>query len=195
MSMNALFRKIAISCFVICLASGNAQSAFIDNGLITLDTTTNLEWLDLTETANYSYDQVELELAPGGLFDGFRRATEDEISSMFTDFGLVSGPANATHYDFMDLFGVTSHQGNYPEIFGYADSAGSAMALVYGLDFYSPGENYLVVTGGLLHNKSINFDGFGSYLVKAVPIPAGVWLFISGILGFIGITRKRQAAT
>jgi hypothetical protein len=94
----------------------------------------------------------------------------------------------------MNLFGATTYQGNYPETFGYADSTGSSAALVYGVDYASLG-NYVVHTGGLLHNKSINFDSFGSYLVRAVPIPAGVWLFVSGMLGLIGISRKRQAST
>jgi hypothetical protein len=193
MGMNTSFCKILISFFVILVTSNVAHSAFIDNGLTTIDTSTSLEWLDLTETQGYSYNEVEALLLPGGVFDEYRRATETEISNMFSSFGLVSGPLNSTHNDFINLFGATTYQGNYPESFGYADSSGHSMALVYGLDFYTPGENYLVYTGGLLHNKSINFAGFGSYLVKAVPIPAGVWLFISGILGLIGFTKRRTA--
>lgn len=190
MLVNTSFRNMLIACCLIIFTLGDAQAAFVDNGLITTDTLTNLEWLDLTETENYSYDQVETELMPGGMFDEYRRATEAEISNMFANFGLASGPVNSTHLEFINLFGATSSQGDYLESFGYALSNGS-MALVYGLDFYTPGENYEVLTGGLMHNKGINFDGFGSFLVKAVPIPAGIWLFVSGILGLIGITRKR----
>jgi len=186
----------AIAFITFLIISGNVNSAFIDNGLTTTDTLTTLEWLDLTETETFSYDQVDLELLTGGLFDGYRRATGAEISNMFANFGLVTGPINATHLEFISLFGQTSSQGNYAESFGYADSSSYSMAYVYGLDFYTPGENYLVYTGGLHHNKSINFDGFGSFLVvKTVPIPAAIWLFGSGIIGLIGVTRKKLSET
>jgi hypothetical protein len=30
--------------------------------------------------------------------------------------------------------------------------------------------------------------------IEAVPVPAAVWLFGSGLLGLVGITRRRKAA-
>jgi hypothetical protein len=32
------------------------------------------------------------------------------------------------------------------------------------------------------------------YATSAVPLPAGIWLFCSGLLGLIGITRRTKAA-
>ncbi len=199
MYLNLSSKTIKIIASVVFLfISGNVQSAFIDNGLTTTDTLTNLEWLDLTETEPFSYNQIETELLAGGLFDGYRRATMAELNTMFTNFGLATGPVNVTHLNFINLFGQTGDQDGYPELFGYAESGGNPMAYVFGLDFASIGgvPSYLVPTGELLHNKSINFDGFGSFLVvKAVPLPAGIWLFVSGILGLIGISRKRLSKT
>ncbi len=192
MHIKHSLKAITFTAFLIL--SGNAQSAFIDNGLTTTDTLTNLEWLDLTETEPFSYNQVDSELLAGGLFDGYRRATGAEISTMFANFGLASGAVNATHLAFITLFGQTSSQDNHPETFGYAKAANaSLMAPTYGLDFYyGVGENYELLEGGLLHNKSINFAGFGSFLVvKTVPVPAAIWLFGTGILGLIGTARKK----
>lgn len=38
------------------------------------------------------------------------------------------------------------------------------------------------------------FNVFGSVLLEPVPVPASVWLFGSGLLGLIGISRKKKAA-
>jgi len=180
----------------LIFTSGNAQSAFIDNGLTTTDSLTNLEWLDLTQTQNFTYNQIDPELLAGGLFDGYRRATEAELNTLYTNFGLVSGPVNATHLEFINLFGETSNQSGNAESFGYAASGGT-LASVYGLDFFfnNGAPNYSVETGGLLHNKSINFDGLGSFLVKPVPVPAAIWLFGSGLLGLIGVSGKKFSKT
>jgi len=40
-----------------------------------------------------------------------------------------------------------------------------------------------------LENKSLRFVG-----VNIVPVPAAVWLFGSGLLGLIGIARRKEAA-
>jgi len=37
-------------------------------------------------------------------------------------------------------------------------------------------------------------DGTGSWNVSPVPVPAAVWLFGSGLLGLIGIARRKKAA-
>jgi hypothetical protein len=166
----------SIAFIVFLTISGNAQSAFIDNGLTTIDTLTNLEWLDLTETEPFSYDQVEAELLIGGMFEGYRRATVDELNTMFANFGLATGIANQPHLDFIALFGQTHSQDIFPETFGYAQlpddsesepSLFSGLALTYGLDFVgtSPPGWYKVLQGSLGHNTSTNFAGFGSFLV------------------------------
>ncbi|HLO40760.1 MAG TPA: hypothetical protein VK176_07035 [Phycisphaerales bacterium] len=60
------------------------------DGLLTLDSTTGLRWLDLTQTRNFSYNAMELELQPGGLFDGFRRASAAEVDVLFTSAGMMT---------------------------------------------------------------------------------------------------------
>lgn len=34
---------------------------------------------------------------------------------------------------------------------------------------------------------------YGSFLVRAVPVPAAVWLFCSGLLGLIGVARRKKS--
>jgi hypothetical protein len=42
-------------------------------------------------------------------------------------------------------------------------------------------------------NVNTDISGYGSLLVRTanVPIPASVWLFCSGLLGLLGITRRK----
>lgn len=186
--------RLVVTAMLVSISFG-AQSAFIDNGFSTTDTLTGLVWLDLTETQSFSYNQVETELVAGGLFESYRRASQAELITLFTNFGLVSGPVNATQTDFISLFGETANQSGNPESFGYADSVG-ALAAVYGLDFSieNGAPSYIVLTGELQQNKSINFDGFGSFLVKPVPVPAAVWLFGTALIGLAGFSKRRKAA-
>lgn len=79
------------------------------DGLITLDTRTGLEWLDLTRTAGLSIDAVRIDF--GGLPNG-RVATEAEVIGLFESAGVVeidgTCPENEPGVSLLlDLMGVT----------------------------------------------------------------------------------------
>jgi hypothetical protein len=75
----------------------------LDGNNITEDTVTGLQWLDVTVSADRSFDDVVgndgmNEFAPGGDFEGFRHATADELTgwnpgpqfdSLFINFGFT----------------------------------------------------------------------------------------------------------
>src|SRR2546426_3565128 len=81
---------------------GTANAALISrdwhnpgDNLLTLDTSTNLLWLDLPVSQLFtgagslgSFDFVSGQLGPGGMFQGFRYATSDQVNRLFTDAGL-----------------------------------------------------------------------------------------------------------
>ena len=60
--------------------------------LITLDTDPRLRWLNLTATANRSYQDVLADF--GGFMGtyGFRYATVAEVTDLLTHFGITSSP-------------------------------------------------------------------------------------------------------
>ncbi|MGB5749962.1 MAG: hypothetical protein WBM69_23495 [Desulfobacterales bacterium] len=58
---------------------------------ITYDTETGLEWLDVTVSTPYSYDEILIEIEPGGAFDGYRLATTDEILTFWQNAGINVG--------------------------------------------------------------------------------------------------------
>ena len=55
------------------------------DGLITFDDQTGLEWLDLTETTNLSYNDVETD-GGGWLSLGFRHATGAEVCDLMAAY-------------------------------------------------------------------------------------------------------------
>lgn len=59
----------------------NAQ----DDGLLTLDTDTGLEWLDLTATQNHSFNSVIAGYGNYTTTYGFRVATEAEVGTLFSN--------------------------------------------------------------------------------------------------------------
>jgi hypothetical protein len=71
-----------------------ANAAFLEQDwktagdkLITLDTSTGLEWLDVTESTNYSFNYVSSQFGVGGDFEGFRYATTSEVKAFITHAG------------------------------------------------------------------------------------------------------------
>ncbi|MEG3764938.1 hypothetical protein [Alteromonas sp. 14N.309.X.WAT.G.H12] len=54
------------------------------DGLITVDSSTGLEWLDLSETIGMSISDVQEELEEGGLFYGWRLPTYEEVYALTT---------------------------------------------------------------------------------------------------------------
>ena len=102
----------------LLLAASPAGAALVDNGTITLDTETQLEWLDLTATAGLSVNDV-LAGAGGWLEQGWRYATGAEVCSLYARFAVAppgcptsprqvfSGQDNQVLFDrtLMDLLG------------------------------------------------------------------------------------------
>lgn len=116
-------RKLIITALFLCLANNThaIPSGFIDNGTFTVNTSQGLEWLDLTETVNRSFLDIQTEINSGsGLgADGWRFASDQELQVMLSDFFGISytggpfvsnpfGPGqNLIVNEFISLFGDT----------------------------------------------------------------------------------------
>ena len=58
-------------------------------GTITRDAVSQRDWLDLTLTQGESYNDVQLDITPGGRFEGFRHALLEEIETFLNDSGIT----------------------------------------------------------------------------------------------------------
>jgi len=94
--------KKLIALFLL-LSSINTHASIVDLGIITRDTGTGLDWLDVTETRGISYNQVIAQMGAGAAYEGWRYATASELDLLITNFGYTRRSScnyGVTHCDF-----------------------------------------------------------------------------------------------
>jgi hypothetical protein len=89
-------KKFLAIALLMATSLANAESPLVsrdfvarDDGLLTLDTSTGLQWLDLTLTRDLGVDQI-LAGEGGWVAAGFRYATFADIAALFLHAGLMS---------------------------------------------------------------------------------------------------------
>ncbi len=92
------------------------------------------------------------------------------IGLAFGNFGGLTGPSRVGTLQFM------ANNTGFAD-FGLIDTTNSTVGIFYGSDFSEQYPNYI---GAQIE-------------IEAVPVPAAVWLFGSGLIGLAGIARRRQA--
>ena len=71
------------------LSSFSANAAILDLGTITRDTDSGLDWLDVTETRDISWNEMSIELGVGGDYEGWRYATSSDLDTLIGNFGYI----------------------------------------------------------------------------------------------------------
>lgn len=167
---------------------------------MTLDT--NLEWLDVTETANLSFNEVSAGAGGYTSTFGFRYATHEEVTDLYltagvTEFGLDQLPSNIPAAELLiDLMGCLEVCSG--TLFGAGGLTSTSFAPnTHSYPFFqmntAVGARFWIEPNGISDDSSEPFRG--SYLVRSeVPVPAAAWLFGSGLLGLIGIARTKKVA-
>jgi len=171
----------ALMATAVMTLSIHSHAALIDDGIHTIDSTTGLSWLDMAETENMSYLQVYNETQSGGLFDGYRIATEQELEALLTSYpfnvdlwnlwAITPNPLTGIYYDDPLIDELSEGVANL----GVAYSNGSS-----------------IMNGGQ-YSINIAQASVGTALVQAVPVPASAYLFMSGLLGLFGVYKRKHA--
>lgn len=98
-------------------------------------------------------------------------------------WNTTDGPGSANWYTFSPLTtGLLIGVANPSELYGMTGNGGTGQAQVYDLGAIT------LSAGGLLNFVSASGGG------SAVPLPAALWLFGSGLLGLAGVGRRRSAS-
>ena len=190
--------------FSVLGLSINANALLIDNGTFTTDDSTELDWLDLTETAGMSYDDVSSQLGSGGLFYGWRYATQYEVSTLFDSVGgngiySVSGNSHQENNiitQLLELWGSTNGQSD--SIFitdGFIAPGFINMGRANGIAYnFSPHLNNMLLTSIGPIPVSAGDLGIGSALVRdavSVPEPSTFLLLGAGLIGIISAVKRK----
>lgn len=218
-----LVRSILITSTLPMLSFGSVSLVSTDwknqgDELITYDTDSGLEWLDLSVTTNMSHNFVLTQFGVGGLYEGWNYADEEQVLSLFygaggePQFGAIEFAsteqldANKTLLSFWSETGST---------FSFFDPNWHGSEFFYHDERYSPGQDpstwqalgivlYLDTPTRTVSRLDANYgsakpdDEFtlvGSALVRQhivsqVPLPASGWLFIS-MIGSSIIAKSR----
>ncbi len=130
--MNLLTKTITALSFAVSF-SANAAVISVDDlvfgsNSVTRDLAANgLDWLDVTLSANRSYNDVSTQFGIGGDYEGWRYATEQEFSDMIFSATGMGNPLDHKNFyaddvvdDLIPVFGDTRQWRN--DFYGVGDS-------------------------------------------------------------------------
>ena len=196
----------------LCIAvPASAQLVEVDllapgDALVTRDTQTNLDWLDLDLTFNLSYNAV-IGGAGGWVADGWTHATEAQVCdlSMKLGEGLTTCPGSNSSVSEnlcqmrFDLFGFGLDLGILETSSGIFGSIVDNRVQVGICQHVPPGSTVAVSAGQLGVSPDFTSGVYGHFLVRQAPVgtPASSsWsLATLGVLLAVGIARYSRRAT
>ncbi|MDH5473491.1 MAG: VPLPA-CTERM sorting domain-containing protein [Gammaproteobacteria bacterium] len=179
--MGILVKSVAGMILIVCSGASQAMTAWIvssgqnpfSNSQSELALTSGVNSLDLyydvQGDTSYGYDFV-LEIVGSGSISN--------VTGGDSDLG--------------DVYGVGWRQFG-GDIYGETGSS----VLAFSFDFFANAGTSLLISGSYTDanflDASMISSTLGSVAVSAVPVPAAVWLFGSGLIGLIGFARRKKA--
>jgi len=209
--MKTIHHTILLALTLLFMAVPPAQAVLYLTGdanfgpnSITVDTSTGLGWLNLSETAGLSYQQVLSDTQAGGMFNGFRFATVPEVLDLYGSAGIsgtgyypLSTPSIQSLFSLIGTSGIINGQPGVLALSGTPSDGGGYFAPA----IYVTGGEYLVSDGGFEsggtgYGSTTSYPELSSWLVKAVPEPmdADFLVFAAAVwCGFMLLHRRKRA--
>lgn len=117
-------KSMAVVCAILAASAAQAELVSAElvpgtyDGLLTRDTSTGYEWLDMTETLGTDYATIQQWTSPGGRYADFKLATAEQVSHMFIQggwdgSGYIGETGEPVSTDFGDAGFVFSLIGGY----------------------------------------------------------------------------------
>ncbi len=213
--MKKKFLPLITALFVLSLAgTANASLTSQDlstpgDGQLTYDSDTGLSWLNISNTTTHSYNEIISGFGGFATDKGFRYATGKEVGVLLANYGITQIPSG-TYASGGGHAEVTSLMTSYLGVTwaNYNSRAIVGITADIGLGAQTPSHHYAYIYSNDYGQWTANQDwgqvddnyagapvtGYqiSSFMVKAVPVPAAVWLFSSGLLTLAGMARQRK---
>jgi hypothetical protein len=200
--MKPLFRTFIAS--VLIAATTTTQAALVAHGDYTTDTDTGLDWMDHQISVGMSFNAVLAELGPGGLFEGWQVATLDQAHDYLRNAGWI-GPFDAnnnqnvgfvTHLQTVTTDSFTDDPLGQLGMDRFLNDPASGLGILGLLDDPAGDfgdTSYSFDPIGDMGDSSVADPNTSTFLVRAtvVPVPAAIWLFLSGLLA-LGVKARRE---
>ena len=170
---------------------------------VTVDTSTDLGWLNLSDTAGLSYQQVSSEMEPGQLYSGFRFATVQEVLGLYSSAGIpgtgIYSLSTTAIPSFFSMIGASGTINGYAGVLALTGTPSPngppglfCAPAIYAFG-YSGIEEYLVndggfKAGGTAYGSTASYPDLSSWLVEEVPEPANGRFLVLITLSWCGFT-------
>jgi hypothetical protein len=177
----------------------------------------------LSSTGGTAWNSIPNYVNQFGLLDEFGNPTSVGVTWTGSDFGPATDPAatnslqdSGTWGSGFDIVGLNPNLTYELAIYAMVNAGGRVTdAVSSSWDFWTisgaptyvmpgiVGQDYahylalvpLLLDGGVYGIRLSNIDGaVTGFQIRAVPLPAAVWLFGSGLLGVIGFYRRKKLA-
>ena len=197
---NCRYQAILVAVLLMSASFGTTHAALVALGDYTTDTDTGLDWLDHSLTAAMSIDQVNAQLGVGGLFEGWQAATLDQVHAYLTNAGWIGSfdSSNISNVGFTSTFAAMTTDSFYDDFaetlggLGFVNDPVGDWGNTHLIDDQNTGVTTYSYTAPI--DTSVANQNSSTFLVRvsAVPVPAAVWLFVSGLVCLIGSARRRR---
>ena len=198
--MNAFPRLILLLLSVLSLG---VNAALLDRDGYISDTQTGLDWLDLTQTAGLSYQDVSAQLVQGGSLEGWRYASLAEVVGLLDSAGGNgdynvgwSSANNGIVAPLLTIWGDLRGDFTSSIITGEADPL--SLSRLYRVHLSDNPNNRQSANADYTIFSNVPVDTanaiYGSALVRvaAVPLPPALVLFATGVLVLVRAGRRRN---
>ena len=209
-------RFLVVWTLFLCLASTQLNAALVavtDNtspggvNNVTHDTVTGLEWLDLTASSGISYDDITLQFAVSGTFEGWHHATRAEVQDLFVNSANLTLGSQTTvdplAVQFVGFVGTTygspfpnstAARGQYNDnASGYIVNKAGTASVVFGTQTMVNADHTIVtiLDDQPVINSAIPTFGTGHWLVRTTIVPEPTTICLLGF-GAFALLRKRR---
>lgn len=175
--------------------------------LITRDTQSKLDWLDVNLTVNQNFDQVR----QGIWYErGFRHATRQELAELFLHAGTPEDNFNVSNTHPLETLALANLLGptltGLPRISAYGFTGTDFFGNTIDLANHPIGSNFSALLGKVDYlDASIgeaHFSGghpfsnqasdiYGSFLVRQVPEPGTLSMLAIGLMSWASLARRK----